>query len=333
LYQTPHECYTSINAAIDEAVTSDQITAYPGTHYETLDFDGKAITVRSTDPNDAETVAATIIDANGADRAVYFHNSETGSSVLRGFTITGADDHGIECSGASPTIEQCLITDNGDSDEGGGMRTCNGSPTVKACVFYRNDGEDGGGMAIDDSAATVINCLFYDNTATEDGGGMYVEDSASPTVINCTFFDNYADDDGGGVHTYECSAAFTNCILWNNDAGGSGQEIYNRDTDVPTFSDSCIRGDLNGSYCDGEDSDSGGGNDDEDPDFENENDPNGADNLWATCDDGLRIKSTSDCKDEGDNDAVSGVDTDIKGSDRIINSTVDMGAYEYDSGC
>ncbi|MHC4866304.1 MAG: choice-of-anchor Q domain-containing protein [Planctomycetota bacterium] len=27
------------------------------------------------------------------------------------------------------------------------------------------------------------------------------------------------------------------------------------------------------------------------------------------------------------------VTTDLKGSDRIINDTVDMGAYEYDSGC
>jgi len=41
-----------------------------------------------------------------------------------------------------------------------------------------------------------------------------------------------------------------------------------------------------------------------------------------------------DCIDSGDNDAVpEDVTTDLKGSDRIIDGTVDMGAYEYDADC
>jgi hypothetical protein len=48
----------------------------------------------------------------------------------------------------------------------------------------------------------------------------------------------------------------------------------------------------------------------------------------------LRLPSDSPCADEGDNDEVpEDVTTDIKGSDRIINDTVDMGAYENDPNC
>lgn len=59
-----------------------------------------------------------------------------------------------------------------------------------------------------------------------------------------------------------------------------------------------------------------------------------------TSDDGLRIKGDSPCVDAGDNDAITGIDTDITGISRRINSPyvsdtgngsmpiVDMGAYE-----
>ncbi|MHC4620231.1 MAG: choice-of-anchor Q domain-containing protein [Planctomycetota bacterium] len=57
--------------------------------------------------------------------------------------------------------------------------------------------------------------------------------------------------------------------------------------------------------------------------------------MWGTCDDGLNLDSSSDCIDEGSNEAAEEDydGKDIKGSDRIINGDVDMGAYEYDSGC
>ncbi|MHC4155081.1 MAG: right-handed parallel beta-helix repeat-containing protein [Planctomycetota bacterium] len=330
---TQNTWYGSIQDAIDDSNPQDVIEVYPdpGPYYESIDFDGKAITVRSADPNDWSVVAATIIDANGADKAVYFHNSST--SVLRGFTITGAD-HGIYCNHASPVIENCVIRDNQDTGEdGAGMYNDDASPTVTGCVFSNNWADYGAGMYnYDESSPTVTNCLFYDNDADEYGGGMYNDYDSCPTIVNCTFFENDADYGGGIYNEDDSDAELTNCIFWDNDAD-DGEEIYNDDAE-PNFSYCCIRGGLNGDYCAGANSVDGGGNIDDDPEFEDDTDPAGADNIWATCDDGLRIKSTSPCKDVGDNEEVpSGVDTDIKGSDRFINTTVDMGAYEYDSGC
>jgi hypothetical protein len=356
------EWYITVQAAIDDANNADVIEVLEATYYEAIDYHGNSLTVRSNDPNDPNVVAATVINANGANYTVTFKTSEDGNSVLKGFTITGAARSGIYCYGhVSPTISDCNITGNGNASyDGGGMYIdyyC--SPAVKDCVFHNNTGDYGGGMYIEDStpdvvncvfvdsladygggmaiydcSPRVINCLFYQNEADYDGGGLYIEnEDALPEIINCTFFGNHAEDDGGGMFCYDLATVYiTNCIFWGDTAGDSGGEIYNNDCDV--YVENCdIEGDINGDKCGGDSLDDEGGNIDDDPEFEDDTDPDGDDDVWATCDDGLRIESTSPCKDEGDNDAVEGIDTDIKGSDRIINGDVDMGAYEYDSGC
>ncbi|MCK5271245.1 MAG: hypothetical protein KAJ52_01665, partial [Sedimentisphaerales bacterium] len=59
--------YSTIQAAIDDADACDVIIVEPGTYLENIDFLGKAITVRSTDPCDPCVVAATIIDGGEPD--------------------------------------------------------------------------------------------------------------------------------------------------------------------------------------------------------------------------------------------------------------------------
>jgi hypothetical protein len=332
---TQDKWYTSINTAIDEANSADEIVLSKGSYYESIDFDGKAITVRSEDPNDWEVVAATIIDANGSGNVVTFDSNEDANSVLKGFTITGGG-RGIYCSGASPTISKCIVTGNATTGDGGGMyNVSSSSPTVTNCFFVGNTASsDGAGMCNDDgSCPVVVNCVFYDN-AGDDGGGMYNEDDSLPTVINCTFFANDADDDGGGICNWDgCDATLYNCIFWGNTAQGGDGEIYNHDSE-PTFSYCDIEGSLNGDKCGGDDSNDGGHNDNDYPEFVNSSDPNGADDTWGTSDDGL-IPTEEDVVDEGDDDTVDeyDIETDIKGDDRIIDNHVDMGAYEYDSGC
>ena len=60
--------FNNLQAAIDDANHGDVIEVQPGTYTgdgnSDIDFLGKAITVRSIDPNDPNIVAATIIDCN-----------------------------------------------------------------------------------------------------------------------------------------------------------------------------------------------------------------------------------------------------------------------------
>ena len=70
----------TIQAAIVAANPGDVVIVAPGTYPEAINFLGKAITVRSTDPNDIGVVLNTIIDGAGVrgERAVEGHLENIG---------------------------------------------------------------------------------------------------------------------------------------------------------------------------------------------------------------------------------------------------------------
>ena len=86
--------FASIQQAINLSVNNDTIIVAPGRYFENINFLGKAITVRSSDPNDPNIVAITIIDGNRPEdvnfaSVVTFKTGETSASSIEGFTITG----------------------------------------------------------------------------------------------------------------------------------------------------------------------------------------------------------------------------------------------------
>jgi serine protease AprX len=274
----------TIQEAIDAAEDGDTVIIEPGYYTgngnRDLDFKGKAITVRSVDPNDPDVVASTIIVCQGSEsephRGFYFHNNEEADSVLAGFTITQGYQSrggGIYCEHASPTISNCVLVDN-SAEYGGGMhnsysntnvvnctfignsavnwgggmtnRDCTRSLTVTNCIFTDNSASCGGGMRNYTSSTTVINCTFSDNWARGwEGGGMSNRDGGNPTVINCTFCGNSSTLRGGGIYSDEnSSATVSNCILWENSNEGGTDESAQIDSDgpVPLISYSCVQG-------------------------------------------------------------------------------------------
>ena len=108
--------YCSIQTAIDNAVDTDEIVVAPGTYTETINFLGKAVTLRSSDGP-----AVTILDGTGSLHVVQCVSGEGPSSVLDGFTITGGN-----ATGDFPL------------NSGGGMRNDGSSPTVLDCTFIGN---------------------------------------------------------------------------------------------------------------------------------------------------------------------------------------------------
>ena len=135
--------YATIQAGIDAAMAGDTVIVepniYTGTGNKNLDFDGEAITVRSTNPNDPLVVASTVIDCENSGRGFYFHSGEGPNSVISGLTITNgyvydANGGGIYCSGSSPTIRNCTITGNrADGRNGNGCGS--GDPGCELRVF------------------------------------------------------------------------------------------------------------------------------------------------------------------------------------------------------
>ena len=111
--------YTTIQAGIDAAVSgADTVVVAEGTYVENISFGGKNIILTSTDPEEPNVVAATIIDGGGVDTAVRFNGTETSDCKLLGFTITNGygpgDEDGGGISGAenNVTVANCIIKDN-----------------------------------------------------------------------------------------------------------------------------------------------------------------------------------------------------------------------------
>ncbi|MBP7050817.1 MAG: MBL fold metallo-hydrolase [Phycisphaerae bacterium] len=167
--------YDDIGYAIAEAADGDVIEVAPGTYNETVDFAGKAITLRSQNPSDSGAVASTVIDGN--ECAVSFANDEGADSVLAGFTITGATC-GICCNDTAPTILNCRILDNTEA----GVRISQLCPAaVVNCIIAGNGGEGVGIVTTILDARTayaiVDHCTIVGNRGSGVSGDFIVTNS------------------------------------------------------------------------------------------------------------------------------------------------------------
>jgi len=108
--------YGFIQDAINQATMGDEIVLNEGTYYENIDFKGKNLTLRSTDPNDPNVVANTVIFGSNRGPTITFSSSDNRdrSGVLNGLKITGGTV-GISCCDTSPIIKNCVVESNGPS--------------------------------------------------------------------------------------------------------------------------------------------------------------------------------------------------------------------------
>ncbi len=183
--------YSTIQAAIDAAQGGCEIIVSPGTYYENINFGGKNIVLRSTDPASPSVVANTIINANGSGSVVTFSGTETPICVLSGFTIT-----------------------NGNGPEGGGICGKHTVASIQNNTISSNTASYGGGLSW--FYGTIRNNTIFGNEATFNGGGL---DHCTGRIYNNTISGNWAGQNGGGL--YDCQATIQNNIIIGNTAAGS----------------------------------------------------------------------------------------------------------------
>ncbi|UCC23292.1 MAG: right-handed parallel beta-helix repeat-containing protein [Planctomycetota bacterium] len=275
-----------IQVAIYAASDGDKIVVQPGRHYGKVNFRGKNIILASTDPNDANVIAATIIDGNSSGSAVAFSSGEEPNCILTGFTITGGSSGsghaGISCVGlgTNPTVKNCVITGNLGAGIHCGESDSSSQPTILNCTVC-----DNGGPGIETwgrNTASIMNCTIVGNGMD----GIYSMYGA-PRIINCTVASNL------GHGTYEGRARISNSIFWGN----GGEEIYSG-APLVTYSD------VQGGYA-------GLGNIDADPCFVLEgyweyNEPN-----WFFSEGDYHLQSGAGRWDSNTNSWVTDVNTSV----------------------
>ncbi|MHC4156972.1 MAG: right-handed parallel beta-helix repeat-containing protein [Planctomycetota bacterium] len=198
--------YRNIQDAIDDANSNDVIEAYEWTFYETVVFDGDALTVRSTDPNNWEVAECTIIDAGDEDaNVVTFDSGEDANTILWGFTITGGKN-GVFCANSSsPTIRNCLITDNNST----GILCESGAPLIVNNKIEQNNGE--GIYSSSSTPPTVEYNWVYDNVT----GIKFAGATSEAQVLNNTV----ADNQSAGIHKASgTDPNISSCIVWGHDS-------------------------------------------------------------------------------------------------------------------
>lgn len=247
-------------------------------------------------------------------------NANDGTDFL---SIVDGNEYGggflVVSRGLHLSIQQCLFTRN-RADYGGGMFNQYASPKLTNCVFTENTATDyGGGMANAYSSPSLTNCVFTANTAAVKGGGMY-NYIAAPHILNGTFVSNSAGTAGGGIfgEVYPTNYDVINTILWNNQLTDHTLSNYsNLGSNGAHFKYSNIQGlsplvDFSMS---------------QDPLFFDINNPAGADGIFRTADDGLRLTAFSSSVNTGTN--INAPNFDILEVVRPQSGIVDMGAYEF----
>ncbi|WP_299679628.1 T9SS type A sorting domain-containing protein [uncultured Tenacibaculum sp.] len=214
-----------------------------------------------------------------------------------------------------------IIFKNNTANFGGGAYITTSSPTFQNVIFANNTGvvQGAGIEGFFNSFPIINNAVFVNNSSDTNGGAMHFNNNSYPTVYNSTFYNNTTGLTNGGaaIHiTNGGNPLIVNSVFYNNLANGSTNNYFNDSSSETGFNNASDDSTVVGASV------SLTANP-----FLSTNDLDGADNVFGTFDDGLRPSSGSAIINTGLN-GINSIANDITGKARVINATIDIGAYE-----
>jgi hypothetical protein len=265
------------------------------------------------------TLSSCTVNCNTAGGGV-FANAGLGTLTVTGCTISNNTGQGIQiASGTNVSITDSTISGN-TSAYGAGISNAGDGTAISNCTISGNIASaDGGGIDNGDTL-TLTNCTISGNSATHDGGGIVTNASSPGGVIltNCTVSGNTAGE-GGGIwnNGWPGTVSVGNSIVAGNTAPSSPDVIG-----PMTSQGHNLIGDGTGSSGLAPSDFIGTSEDPIDPRLGTLHDNGGPTYTMALLSGSLAI-------DNGDNTLAPGpYDQRGHGFSRIVNGTIDMGAFE-----
>jgi predicted outer membrane repeat protein len=224
------EAFLTIQHAVDESATDDEIWIEQGTYSLSNEIlisgkDGLAIYGGfdgiETERSQRDWLAnETIIDGQEMVRCLYIDGSITidGLSINNGYTDLGGS--GIYADMADLTIQNCKFIEN-SAGSGGAIYLNWTSGKIEDCTFIENTADEGGAIFGHESGLIIIeDCLFWGNHASI-GGAIHGDEMSGP-IKNCQFINNSALERGGAIYDVIEYRTIINCIFSGNNASEGG---------------------------------------------------------------------------------------------------------------
>jgi alpha-tubulin suppressor-like RCC1 family protein len=258
--------------------------------------------------------------------------SDNNCTLLDGFTISGGNADGS-------IFNQITVEGGGVNNAyGGAMLNANSSMKIDKVNFIRNYGFGGILGNLSCPLILVTNSVFSQNSSSGNGSAM-ANLTSNVDLINSVFAGNYSNE--ATIVSTASLINITNSTFNSNTSVTTNKGLSNSNNTTVTIKNSILNDAIailndgtstttvNNSIIAGSSVYPGTGNLNLSPTFENTANLKGADGVWRTADDGLRLKNNSPGINSGSNVAVLDILFDINGADRIVGNIVDMGAYEY----
>jgi len=254
--------FSAVQAAIEAASSGDVIALAAGEWNETLDLNGKSLTLRG------ESQAASIIDGQGEfDQLIVASDGET--LRIESLTLSNSYHRGIILDGGSLEADDVLFDDMGSLEHFGGAIGANEADiTITNSRFFENTAYDGGAIYASGSMSIFIeNTSFesnrgtgyteqvreyeYDEETGEEisstvivqerqgrGGALLATGTGSITIMNSEFIDNRSRWAGGAlaIRTFDGTTTIEGSLFEDNrttrSSGGAianwmnGEDVY-----------------------------------------------------------------------------------------------------------
>ncbi|MBQ72306.1 MAG: hypothetical protein CMJ67_05315 [Planctomycetaceae bacterium] len=226
----PSADFSSIQEAVDAAVSGDRIEVGPGVYVANwkgaqpvVSVSGKSLDIVAISNNPANTV----ISGENERRCVEWEFAFGGT--LEGFTFdsgaTNTNGGAVYLDYVGVTIEDCVFQNCSAGNSGGAIYSLSDTvfpPIARDCRFVSNDAVRNGGAIFALGGYDLYDCVFEENTAIDYGGGIYFDENPPmgavlfSVITNCDFRDCAAMY-GGGVYGVEATlwvtdSRFDDCI-------------------------------------------------------------------------------------------------------------------------